>query len=95
MATLIWQALPVSLSLAVGAAVLWLVGGVLVGTFSGLKPGSIVDRIGMTFALAAVSLPIFFTGPILLLVFEYTLKWLPNVHYAPHHRGSRCSGSRA
>ena len=37
---------------------------------------------GMTAALAAVSLPIFFTGPILLLIFEYKLKWLPNVNYA-------------
>lgn len=81
--SLIMQALPVSLSLAVGASILWLVGGVLVGTVSGLKPGSLVDRIGMTGALAAVSLPIFFTGPILLLVFDYNLKWLTNTNYAP------------
>jgi len=80
--SLIVHALPVSLSLAVGAAILWLVGGVLVGTLSGLKPGSWIDRIGMTGALGAVSLPIFFTGPILLLVFEYKLKWLPDVSYA-------------
>jgi peptide/nickel transport system permease protein len=37
----------------------------------------------MTGALAAVSLPIFFTGPMLLLIFEYTLGWLPDVSYAP------------
>jgi peptide/nickel transport system permease protein len=80
--SLIWQALPVSISLAVGAATLWLVGGVLVGTISGLRPGSIFDRAGMTAALGAVSLPIFFTGPILLLVFVYQLKWLPNITYA-------------
>jgi peptide/nickel transport system permease protein len=35
----------------------------------------------MTGALAAVSLPIFFTGPLLLLVFEYKLKWLSNPTY--------------
>jgi peptide/nickel transport system permease protein len=81
--TLIMQALPVSLSLAVGASILWLVGGVTVGTISGLRPGSIFDRMGMTAALAAVSLPIFFTGPILLLVFSYKLQWLPNVDYSP------------
>ena len=75
-------AAPVSLSLCVGAAILWLVGGLTVGTFSALKPGSIVDRVGMTGSLAAVSLPIFFTGPLLLLIFEYTLKWLPDVSYA-------------
>jgi peptide/nickel transport system permease protein len=79
--TLIWQAIPVSLSLAAGAALLWLFGGVLVGTISGLRPGSIFDRVGMMFALGAVSIPIFFTGPILLLVFVYQLKWLPNITY--------------
>jgi peptide/nickel transport system permease protein len=80
--TLIGQAFPVSLSLAVGAATLWLLGGVLIGTFSGLRPGSIIDRIGMTLALGGVSLPIFFTGPVLLLIFEYQLKWLKNPAYA-------------
>ncbi len=80
--SLIMQALPVDISLTVGAAILWLVGGVAVGTVSGLRPGSFVDRAGMTAALTAVSLPIFFTGPILLLVFEYKLKWLSNVNYA-------------
>jgi peptide/nickel transport system permease protein len=77
------RAAPVSLSLAAGASVLWLVGGVTVGTFSALKPGSIIDRVGMTISLAGVSLPIFFTGPILLLIFEYSLGWLPDVSYAP------------
>jgi peptide/nickel transport system permease protein len=80
--SLIWQALPVSLSLAVGAATLWLLGGVLIGTFSGLHPGSFIDRVGMTLALGGVSLPIFFTGPVLLLIFEYQLKWLNNPAYA-------------
>lgn len=80
---LIWQALPVSISLCLGAAVLWLIIGVLVGTVSALKPRSIADRVGMTISLAGVSLPIFFTGPLLLLLFEYHLKWLPNPQYAP------------
>ena len=81
--SLIWQALPVTLSLVVGASILWVTAGVLVGTVSGLRPGSIFDRAGMVAALAAVSLPIFFTGPILLLVFVYQLKWLPDITYAP------------
>lgn len=81
--TMLMNAAPVSLSLCVGAAILWLVGGVTVGTISALKPGSVFDRIGMTGSLAAVSLPIFFTGPLLLLIFEYTLGWLPDVSYAP------------
>ncbi len=80
--TLMKQALPVSLSLAAGAATLWLLGGVLIGTLSGLRPGSIIDRVGMTLALGGVSLPIFFTGPVLLLIFEYQLKWLKDPSYA-------------
>jgi peptide/nickel transport system permease protein len=79
--TLIGRAMPVTISLTIGAAILWLVGGVAVGTASGLKPGSFIDRAGMTGALAAVSLPIFFTGPVVLLIFVYTLAWLPDVHY--------------
>ena len=54
--------LPVTLSLAVGAAVLWLVGGVSVGVLSALRRGSVFDRAAMGVALAGVSLPIFFTG---------------------------------
>jgi peptide/nickel transport system permease protein len=79
---MIMRALPVELSIAAGAAVLWLVGGLTIGSISALKRGSVFDRTAMTLALAAVSLPIFFTGPILLLVFKYKLGWLPNTNYA-------------
>jgi peptide/nickel transport system permease protein len=37
----------------------------------------------MGFALAGVSLPTFFIGNLLLLIFSYTLGWIPNVHYVP------------
>jgi len=79
---MIMQALPVELSIAAGAALLWLFGGLTIGSISALKRGSIFDRSAMTMALAAVSLPIFFTGPILLLIFKYKLKLLPNTSYA-------------
>lgn len=78
---MVMQALPIEASLAVGAATLWLVGGLVVGSISALKRGSFFDRAAMTMALAAVSLPIFFTGPILLLVFKYNLKWIPDTHF--------------
>mgnify|MGYP001791358079 FL=1 len=67
--------LPVTLSLASGAAVLWLVGGVTTGVISALKRGSLLDRSSMGVALAGVSLPIFFTGLLSLSVFSYTLGW--------------------
>jgi peptide/nickel transport system permease protein len=66
-------ALPVTLSLAAGAGVIWLVGGVSIGVVSALKRGSIFDRVSMGVALTGVSLPIFFTGLISLALFSY--KW--------------------
>lgn len=80
---LIVQAIPVSLSLCIGAAVLWVIGGVTVGTVSALRPRSWFDRVGMGGSLVAVSLPIFFTGPLALLIFSAWLKWLPNIQYVP------------
>jgi peptide/nickel transport system permease protein len=66
---------PVTLSLAVGAAFLWVLAGVSVGVLSALRRGSLYDRTAMSISLAGVSLPIFFTGMISLLVFSYTLHW--------------------
>ncbi|GAA2099830.1 ABC transporter permease [Streptomyces albiaxialis] len=70
--------LPVTLSLAAGAAFLWLIIGLAVGIVSALKRGSIWDRMGMTGALAGVSLPVYFTGLILLSVFAYQLDLVSN-----------------
>ncbi|HVV24549.1 MAG TPA: ABC transporter permease [Pseudonocardiaceae bacterium] len=63
-------ALPVTLSLAIGAAILWLVGGVGVGVVSALRRGSLFDRASMTAALAGVSLPVFFTALLTLAWFQ-------------------------
>ncbi len=67
--------LPVTLSLALGAAVLWLIGGVATGVVSALRKGSVFDRAAMSVALAGVSLPIFFTGLLSLSIFSYGLGW--------------------
>jgi len=67
--------IPVTLSLAAGASLLWLTFGVATGVLSALKRGSIFDRGAMTIALAGVSLPIFFTGLISLAFFSYQLGW--------------------
>ncbi|MBW6438341.1 ABC transporter permease [Actinoplanes hulinensis] len=76
--------LPVTLSLAIGAAILWLVLGLSIGTLSALRRGSFLDRAAMTFSLAGVSMPIFFTGMVSLLVFSYTLDWTaPGGSYTP------------
>ena len=76
-------ALPVTVSLAIGAAILWLVGGVAIGVISALRRGTLFDRFSMGIALAGVSLPIFFTGLLSLALFSYKWPIFPNVHFVP------------
>jgi peptide/nickel transport system permease protein len=73
---------PVTLGLALGAAVLWLVFGVAAGVLSALKRGTIWDRGAMVVALAGVSLPIYFTGLLSLAIFAFGLKWI-DAQYVP------------
>ena len=68
--------IPVTLSLAIGAAVIWLLSGVLIGVLSALRRGSFFDRFSMIIALAGVSLPIFFTGLLSKSIFVYGPSWL-------------------
>ncbi|MGW3630663.1 ABC transporter permease [Streptomyces sp. NPDC005122] len=65
--------IPVTFSLAIGAAVIWVTTGVATGVVSALKRGSFLDRFFMGIALAGVSLPIFFTGMLALGLF--TVQW--------------------
>lgn len=86
--TPVWELIkdrfPVTLSLAVGAAILWLIFGLSVGILSALKKGTLVDRIAMIIALAGVSLPVYFTGLVLLYVFVYgPVRFLPPPSYKP------------
>jgi peptide/nickel transport system permease protein len=74
---------PVTLSLAIGAAVIWLITGVGIGIISALKRGTVFDRFSMAIALVGVSLPIFFTGLISLELFSYKWPIFPNVQYVP------------
>jgi peptide/nickel transport system permease protein len=75
--------LPVTVSLALGAAVLWLVFGTAIGVLSALRRGTIFDRAAMGIALAGVSLPIFFTGLIALELFSFHWPIFPNLQYVP------------
>ncbi len=74
------DAMPVTLSLAAGACLLWVVGGIATGVVSALRRGTLWDRSAMTVALAGVSLPIYFTGLLSLAIFSYQLKWV-DVNY--------------
>jgi peptide/nickel transport system permease protein len=67
--------LPVTASLAFGAAIIWLLAGVATGVLSALRRGSFFDRAAMGIALSGISLPIFFTGIVTLVLFSYQLGW--------------------
>ncbi|WP_084958327.1 ABC transporter permease [Thermoactinospora rubra] len=75
---------PVTFSLAIGAALIWLLSGVAVGVLSALRKGSLFDRAAMGVALAGVSLPIFWTGLMSLVIFSYGLHiTAPGGSYVP------------
>jgi peptide/nickel transport system permease protein len=75
------QRIPVTLSLAAGASVLWLLGGVATGVISALRRRTLLDRATMITALAGVSLPVYFTGLVSSAVFVYGLGWLSESDY--------------
>ena len=70
--------LPVTLGLAIGAAVIWLIIGLSAGVISALRRGSVWDRLSMSLALGGVSLPIYFTGLLSLAIFSYGLGLVSN-----------------
>jgi peptide/nickel transport system permease protein len=74
---MIGRALPVTVSIVLGAAVLWLLSGVLLGTVAALRQGTWVDRATIGVALTGASAQTFFVGLILQVVFVYGLGWLP------------------
>ncbi|MFJ6747420.1 MULTISPECIES: ABC transporter permease [unclassified Streptomyces] len=77
------QRVPVTFSLAVGAAVIWVISGVATGVVSALRPGSFFDRLAMGIALAGVSLPMFFTGLVSLALFSFNWPIWTNLHFVP------------
>jgi peptide/nickel transport system permease protein len=74
---LIFDRLPATVSLALGAAVIWLVSGVAVGIVSAVRRGSLLDRAAMGGALLAVSAPVYWLGLITLYLFSLDIGRFP------------------
>jgi len=75
--------LPVTASLAIGAAFFWLIIGIPIGILAALRPRSLRDRAAMGFALFGVSMPVFLLGIGLLYIFYFKLRWAPAPSYVP------------
>jgi peptide/nickel transport system permease protein len=71
--SLIAGRLPVTVSLAIGGAVLWLILGVGIGVLAARRPRSLVDRGATVFVLAGLSAPTFLVGLLLLYVLFFRL----------------------
>jgi peptide/nickel transport system permease protein len=79
---LILQRIPATLAVIGASQVLALLVALPVGILSAVKPYSWFDRIASTLAFIGFSLPTFFTGILLILVFSIKLDWLPFVFRA-------------
>ena len=73
----ILQKFPNTLKLAFAAMLLSTVAGILLGVLSAVTRGSYWEKVFSGMALAGVSLPVFWVGLVLMLLFAFMLPWLP------------------
>lgn len=86
--SLIRARLPVTLSLTLGGAVLWLLLGVGSGVMAARRPRSLLDRGATVFVLGGLSMPTFLVGLLLLYFLFFKLHlagidWFPGGSYVP------------
>jgi peptide/nickel transport system permease protein len=79
---LILQRIPTTLYVVGTSQLLALTVALPVGVYAAMRPYSIFDQIANTFAFIGFSLPTFFTGLLLILIFSVNLGWLPFVYRA-------------
>ena len=83
------QATPVTLSLVIGGAILWVIFGILVGLAAAATKGSIIDRGLMILGLIGISMPVFWLGEVLNLITQsrfhetWLFSWVPALGYKP------------
>ena len=78
--TLILQRIPATLYVVGSSQLVALLVALPVGVYAAVRPYSIFDQIANTFAFIGFSLPTFFTGLLLILIFSVNLGWLPFVY---------------
>jgi peptide/nickel transport system permease protein len=77
---LILQRLPTTLIVLGASQILALAVALPVGTIAATKPYSLFDQVATTLAFMGFSMPTFFTGLLLILLFSIYLDWLPFVY---------------
>jgi peptide/nickel transport system permease protein len=74
---IITERLPATIELALGALIFALVIAFPIGIISAVKRNSIIDQVSMAGAFLGISMPAFWLGIVLILIFAVQLKWLP------------------
>lgn len=81
--TLLASKLPVTIELAVLALVIALLIGIPTGVISAVRKGTAVDYGANVFALSGISIPHFWLGILLIMIFAVKLQWLPASGFVP------------
>jgi peptide/nickel transport system permease protein len=77
------ERIPATLSLSIGAGIIWLFFGLLLGYFSALRAGGWLDRLLTGVSIAGISIPVFLIAPVLLYFLTYKVELFPNAGYVP------------
>jgi peptide/nickel transport system permease protein len=72
------ERLPATIQLATAAVLFSVLLGVPIGVLSATRPDSVLDRLGRAFAITGQSMPVFWVGLLLILLFTVQLGWLPS-----------------
>jgi peptide/nickel transport system permease protein len=75
------KGLPRTLSLAIGAAILWMFVAICFGLYSAMKAGKFADRFLTIIALIGISIPVFWIGALMNYYLGFKLGWFPNGGY--------------
>ena len=75
--------LPATLSLAIGAGLIWLITSIIVGTIAAIKAGRYADRVLTVLSMVGVSMPPYFLGAVLSYYLGYQLGIFPIGGYVP------------
>jgi peptide/nickel transport system permease protein len=74
---LLWQRLPATLELAVAGLMVAILIAFPLGSLAAMRKDTIYDQSAMVFSLLGVSIPNFWMGPLLIILFSLQLGWLP------------------
>jgi peptide/nickel transport system permease protein len=75
------EGIPATLSLSIGAGIIWLSLGLLLGYLAAIKAGGWLDRLLTALAVAGISIPVFLLAPVLIYFLTYKLEIFPNGGY--------------